>query len=446
MVNFIRVFSIKYKYSRAIKGKIDFFFGRFPFVLYICDIFTGFYSTLYKHKINIMEIKKSKNWICLLLALFGVMISCTNKQPTDPFEIIEQVANEVSEHSEEWEKEEWDAAADKVLEALEKLPSPLETSELIQLSSDCSMMRVSSTLHERKAAKMIEVLDKLNDIISGSRKSLDGDKEDELDTGELPRESVFSGLIDNQYPVTMHLVRNGDAGVNGDYFYDKNGPNNKLMLVGNISMSDIDLEEYNNDNVQTGRFQGKFESGYFNGTFSTPDGRSMPFNLQLTQGYGKTAGNGSSDEYSDDYNGYSHNSNLSSNSPKSYQKSNSFDNDNFLDEDAAEEYINELQSQLEDERKKYEDEDMDIDKWLDEYLDYLNEYEKWLPAYHKKDPVAISKISQLAKQGRKHTIRGGKMGHYFARHSPTPSQAKKWQIISEKVEKMMKESGIESLR
>lgn len=85
----------------------------------------------------------------------------------------------------------------------------------------------------------------------------------------------LKGKVD-KYPITMHLEID-DSNVNGSLYYDKNGPNAKLMLSGTNDDGDIDLNETEVNGKPTGHFNGKFNNGIFKGQYVMSNGKSMPF-------------------------------------------------------------------------------------------------------------------------------------------------------------------------
>jgi len=376
--------------------------------------------------------KKTK--FLFFLAILGLIISCSDKKPDDPIKIIEQITKEVSDNSDKWEKEEWDAAADKISAALKNLPSPLETKEKIDLTYSLSSLRVHSRLHERRAAKMMEVIKEFEKIIGTS--DSDKDTVEEIDPNILPIESDLSGSIDNKHQITMHLSREGDDMITGEYYYNKQGSNNRLTLTGSISDTKIDLEEYNSDNVLTGQFQGQYNNSEFTGTFTTPDGRTMPFTLHLTKGSNKVKDAGPNktlSEYRDDYDDTESSPRRSASSGSSDYQSSFDDMDEFDDlDERANEYIDNLQKQYKEKQDYYAKMDIDIDQWLDEYLEYMDEFEKYYPGFLKNDPVATSKIVNLLPKHEKFTATATRVGRYFASHAPTPSQNRKWMKACEK--------------
>lgn len=65
----------------------------------------------------------------------------------------------------------------------------------------------------------------------------------------------FTGLIDDKYPITMYFEITGEEeDINGYYYYDKNGPDARLTLIGSCS-GGFYIDEFNNEDRHTGRFQ-----------------------------------------------------------------------------------------------------------------------------------------------------------------------------------------------
>ena len=85
----------------------------------------------------------------------------------------------------------------------------------------------------------------------------------------------LKGRID-KYPVTMHIEIEG-VQVNGNYYYNSQGPNALLTLNGTLSNGNMDLNETNSAGTPTGHFIGDFQNGVFKGKFVSYKGDAMPF-------------------------------------------------------------------------------------------------------------------------------------------------------------------------
>jgi len=85
------------------------------------------------------------------------------------------------------------------------------------------------------------------------------------------------GAVEN-YPITMHLEIDGNS-VKGSYYYDKQGANAKLKLVGTNEDGLLDINETDSNGTPTGHFKGKFSNKTFMGMFITNQGKKMPFEL-----------------------------------------------------------------------------------------------------------------------------------------------------------------------
>ena len=79
----------------------------------------------------------------------------------------------------------------------------------------------------------------------------------------------------------MELVQNSDGGMNGFYYYNKNGPEHRLSVYGQLDGSRFRLQEYDNNDNNTGNFVGTYHNGKVSGTFSLPDGKTMSFDLEV---------------------------------------------------------------------------------------------------------------------------------------------------------------------
>jgi hypothetical protein len=93
---------------------------------------------------------------------------------------------------------------------------------------------------------------------------------------------VFSGTINNRYPIRMTFTRRGST-VTGSYLYTRVGKS--ISLRGDMQEDGIALLfEVNDKGENTGVFKGAFENNSrFSGTWSEPDGsRRMPFEVTAT--------------------------------------------------------------------------------------------------------------------------------------------------------------------
>ena len=179
---------------------------------------------------------------------------------SDPIAVIENLSKEVAKSHDDWDEAAWKEAAQKLEEALANLPSPLETKEEITLSSAISKISIYADQHERKAAKMLEVLKNY---------------EEQAATASLKSSYDMNGAVD-KYPITMHIDIDGTQ-VKGTYYYNKKGPDATLKLSGSISGTTLDLNETDDNGVPTGHFEGELSDGVFKGVFTTNKGKKMPF-------------------------------------------------------------------------------------------------------------------------------------------------------------------------
>ena len=199
--------------------------------------------------------------VMLLAAIAFAFVSCSSKSSSDPLKIIDEISSNVSSSSDKWDEKEWNEATDKLESALSELPNPLEMQESIELQSALAIIRTNAGMHERKAARMLEVLEKY--------------QEDDEDEEAIVGSYDMKGFVD-KYPITMHLDINGTA-VEGTYYYDRRGENAKLNLSGKLDGDDMDLNETDDKGIPTGHFLGEFDRSEFKGMFITNQGKRMPF-------------------------------------------------------------------------------------------------------------------------------------------------------------------------
>ena len=69
----------------------------------------------------------------------------------------------------------------------------------------------------------------------------------------------------SQYGIHMVLDINGSE-VNGYYYYDSQGSNNRVTLKGSISNGNMKLNKYNENGEETGYFEGNFNGNMYSGS------------------------------------------------------------------------------------------------------------------------------------------------------------------------------------
>ena len=270
-------------------------------------------------------IKKQLFVILALMVIALTVDSCKQKKESnDPIEIIEMLSDEVSSNGDDWQEKEWNEAADKLEAALNNLPEPLETGEKVRLSSAIAKISICAGQHERKAARMLEVLE---DYKNG--------EEDSDSSSGLSGTYDLTGTIGN-LPVTMHIEIDGNQ-VSGEYSYDNSTSTNKLILSGTCKDGVLDINETEN-NVPTGHFKGKFINGIFSGLFVSGKGKKLAFNLSES-GVDASGASYSYDEYdTEDYDSYESDDYDDSYSSSSSSSKGSVDVDKLLD--SYESYVN----------------------------------------------------------------------------------------------------------
>ena len=110
---------------------------------------------------------------------------------------------------------------------------------------------------------------------SGKASLVDDEEEEDV---EMVREIHLEGAI-GQYPVKMDLEVNGTV-VSGNYYYESQGPNKRLILNGTYSRGRVVLTEFTVDGAPTGQFQGKLTRNVFKGNFTSSRGQTLTFNLK----------------------------------------------------------------------------------------------------------------------------------------------------------------------
>lgn len=283
-------------------------------------------------------------FVCVSLAVAIMCVSCSSKKSgDDPVSVIKELSEKISKSSSEWEEAEWNEAAEDLEAAIDKLPSPLETQEKIELSSVLNAISISAGKHERKAAKVLAALKALESKLG--------------DSSEKPSESSglngsynFQGKID-KYPITMNFEIDGSK-IKGSYYYDSKGPNAKLTLTGTCEDDELDINETDESGTPTGHFLGKLAEGVFKGYFITSKGKKLPFVLAE-----------SSIDISD------------------------ISMDMDMDEELeSSDIITEASG------------DISIDEWLDEYEQFCDRYVSFLKKMDRNDPTAMLEYAKLMKE------------------------------------------------
>lgn len=286
--------------------------------------------------------KKISLFLCTMFFVTFVLCACSSKKSDDPIATIQNLSEEISSNGDEWSEKEWNEAADKLKEAIDELPTPLETDEELKLSSAIFDIEYRAESHERKAAKMLQVL---KDFKAKQGK-------EETSEPSLDGSHDLTGTVD-KYPITMHLDINGES-VSGTYYYDKKGPDAKLNLSGKNSDGELDVNETTADGTPTGHFKGKMENGVFKGKFILPSGKKMSFIVS-------EAGADVSSLSIDD-----------------------------VDEDM------ELDGMESSESETAGDES--IDELLNEYEEYWQHYMSFIKKMDKDDPTALAEYAQIYKK------------------------------------------------
>ena len=129
------------------------------------------------------------------------LFSCNKKGNADggkPVEVIESLSNEISAKSEQWTKEDWDAAAEQLKAAIANLPNPMADDELIIVNSAIPRMKVYAERHKNMAATFLVALSKYKSVASGEEAA------DSLSLESTAPESVGMGGTDEEAAVSAN--------------------------------------------------------------------------------------------------------------------------------------------------------------------------------------------------------------------------------------------------
>ena len=110
---------------------------------------------------------KAKLFFFGLLSMTLCFFSCNKKGNADggkPVEVIESLSNEISSSADNWTKEDWDAAAERLKTAISGLPSSMADDELIIVNSAIPRMKVYAERHKNMAATFLVALSKYKGV------------------------------------------------------------------------------------------------------------------------------------------------------------------------------------------------------------------------------------------------------------------------------------------
>lgn len=334
--------------------------------------------------------KRNLMIMAVIMTAFLAFNSCSSKKTGDPIATIEALSNQISDKSDNWDEEEWKKAAETLEEALNNLPSPLEMNEKITLTAALSSISINANMHERKAAKIIEVLEDIE--IDSDEEVIEGtDRSGSYDLG---------GAVD-KYPITMHLDIDGTQ-VKGTYYYNKRGPNAKLNLSGTFEDGEMDLNETDEKGTPTGHFKGEFDDGEYKGQFFDNKGKSMNF--------------------------------LVSESGASVDDVLAAFDEGELPDDF--ESLPDIDDEEEDDDVTFDDDEGDssIDKFLDDYEKYMDDYVTCMKKMQNNDPTALANYAKMLARYEKMAVQADRL-----KEKMSIKQAQRLNRITAKMAGVMKE-------
>ena len=204
----------------------------------------------------------------------------------------------------------------------------------------------------------------------------------------------------SKYPVTMHLDIKGGQ-VEGSYYYNKRGPNARLQLSGTYKDGKMNLNESDEKGVPTGHFKGEFEDGEYKGKFIDSKGNSLNFLLtEAGASVDEVLAAFDEGEVPDDYDSL----------PDDY--------DSFPDDD----------DEGNDESIFNNKGDQSIDKFLDEYAEFMDEYITCIKKMGNGDPTALLNYGKMLSKYYSLAEKGDKM-----KGNMSPKQLEKLGNISMKI-------------
>lgn len=99
----------------------------------------------------------------------------------------------------------------------------------------------------------------------------------------LNTEYELKGSIGENNLITMNLLINKQGDVLGSYYYDKNGSEHLLNVLGKISRDKLFLEESNNEDLVIGSFEGEIREQITGSWVNKLNGMALPFSLKITE-------------------------------------------------------------------------------------------------------------------------------------------------------------------
>jgi len=300
--------------------------------------------------------------IAAIIAIAIVSVSCSSKKANNPIAVIDELSSEILSSSDDWDESEWDKAAETLKSALADLPSPLETQEEITLHAALTNIEINAGMHERKAANLLNVIkayaEKENEGTDTEVASTDGSYD-------------LKGFVD-KYPITMNIDINGSL-VEGSYYYNKRGAGAKLSLSGKYDDGDMNLNETDEKGTPTGHFQGEFDGAEFKGMFITNQGKRMPFVVSETGANMDELPSDAEDE---------------ADLPDDFESlPDDGDDDIFADGEG----------------------DPSVDRFLDDYEKYMNDYIACLKKMQNNDPTALANHAKMLARYEKMAAQGNQL-------------------------------------
>ena len=203
-----------------------------------------------------------------------------------------------------------------------------------------------------------------------------------------------------KYPITMHIEIDGNQ-VEGNYYYTKRGPNAKLQLSGTYKDGKMNLNETDEKGVPTGHFKGDFEDGEYKGQFIDSKGASLNFLVKEDgASIDEVLAAFDDGEIPDDFDSL----------PDDGDSDFSFD-----DEDDS------------------GDGDESVDKFLDEYAKFMDDYIACIQKMGNNDPTALLNYGKMLARYKSLADKGENM-----KGNMSSKQLQKLSNISNKILNAMK--------
>lgn len=201
----------------------------------------------------------------------------------DPVDIIETLSNDISQKSDDWDKDDWEDAADTFEDAVSNLPDPMTNDEQTIVESAISRMKVYAERHRRKATDLLEELEKYKPAKADDASQADAKADDIPQADAAPAQPVAPQPVAPQPVAPPPAAAPPVAGLlsahviqEGGYTNVRQGPGNNYNIVTKVKDgSPIYYTTYNNQWHKVYNTSGQY-LGYMHTSKVIPSGTAAP--------------------------------------------------------------------------------------------------------------------------------------------------------------------------